>query len=126
LGAALLGVGQDALQSRLGLLESRKDLAAKEGDEGCSQRRGRLPAFPAGALLLDREDHLVVTKKLKSLTDRAFANPKPTLDMVEIERAGGYVEQGVDFGDRARNSQYASHTHEEIGQLDLVRLKGLE
>jgi hypothetical protein len=41
----------------------------------------------------------VVTKELKSLTDRAFANSKPTLDMVEIEGPRGNVEEGVDFGD---------------------------
>ena len=68
----------------------------------------------------------MVSKELKSLTDRAFANPEAALNMVEIEGARGYVEQGVDFGDRARNTQNASHSHEEIGQLDLMRLKGLE
>jgi hypothetical protein len=46
--------------------------------------------------------------------------------MVEIERARGYVEQGVDFSDRARNAQNTGHTHEEIGELDLMWLKGLE
>jgi hypothetical protein len=126
LGAALLGVGQDALQSRLGLLESGKDLAAEERHQGSRQRWSGLPAFTTGALLLDRENHFMVSKELKSLTDRAFTNSKPTLDMVEIQGSRGHIEQGVDFGDRARNAQNASHPHEEIGQLDLVRLKGLE
>ena len=68
----------------------------------------------------------MVSKELKSGTDRAFTNSQTSLDVVEIQGARGYVEQGVDFGDRARNAQNASHPHEEIGQLDLVRLKGLE
>jgi hypothetical protein len=32
-----LGIREDALEARLGLLESRKDLATKEGDEGSRQ-----------------------------------------------------------------------------------------
>jgi hypothetical protein len=68
----------------------------------------------------------MVSKELKSLTDRTFTNSEPPLDMVEIERASGNVKKGVDFGDRARNAQNPGHAHEEIGQLDLVRLKGLE
>ncbi len=126
LGTSLLGIGKDMLKSGLGLLEGRKDLATEERDEGSRQRRGGLPAFTPGTLLLDGEDHLVVAKKLKSLTDRAFTHPEPPLDMVEIEGAGGYVEQGVDFGDRARDTQNAGHPHEEISELDFVGLKGLK
>jgi hypothetical protein len=37
LSATLLGIGEDALEARLGLLESRKDLATKKGDEGSRQ-----------------------------------------------------------------------------------------
>ncbi|NDB06847.1 MAG: hypothetical protein EBX95_14255 [Acidimicrobiia bacterium] len=104
LGAAMLGVGEDVLQARLGLFEGGQDLTAEERDQGGGQRRRRLPAFTAGALFLDRKDHLMVTKELKSLTDRAFANPKAALDMVEIQGSGGHVEQGVDFGDRTRDT----------------------
>jgi hypothetical protein len=70
----LLGVGEDALQARLGLLEGGENLAAEERDQGSRQRRRRLPAFTSAAGFLDGEDHLVVAKELKSLTNRAFAN----------------------------------------------------
>ena len=68
----------------------------------------------------------MVTKELKSLTDRAFAYAKPTLKMVEIEGSWGNIQQGVDFSYRARNPHDSGHAHEEFGQLDLVGLKRLE
>jgi hypothetical protein len=126
LSAALLGVGEDALQARLGLFEGGKDLAAEERDQGSRQGRGGLPAFTAGALLFDRQDHLMVTEELKSLTDRSFAYSETTLNMVEIQGAGGHVKERVDLGDGARNPQNAGHADEEIGQLELVGLKGFE
>jgi hypothetical protein len=110
-----LGLGKNALKSRLGLLEGWQHLATEESDQGGGQRRGGLPAFASGTLLLDRKNHLVITKKLKSLTDRAFTHSKPALDMVEIQGAGGHVKQGVDFGDRARDAKDASHAYEKIG-----------
>lgn len=61
LSPALLRLGEDALQARLGLFEGGQDLATQEGDEGCGQGRGRLPALPTGALLFDRKDHLVIS-----------------------------------------------------------------
>ena len=103
LGAALLDNVEDALKSRLRLLEGGKNLAAEQASQRGGQRGRRLPAFTAGSLLFDRKDHLMVTKELKSLTDRAFAYAKPTLKMVEIEGSGGNIQQGVDFGHRARN-----------------------
>ena len=74
LGAAGLGIGEDALQSGLGLLEGGQHLAAEERDQRGRQGRRGLPALAARAWLLDREDHLVVAKELKSLADRAFAD----------------------------------------------------
>ncbi|NBV48336.1 MAG: hypothetical protein EBR95_04645 [Verrucomicrobia bacterium] len=67
----------------------------------------------------------MVAKELKSLTDRAFANPKPPLDLVEIDRFRGNIEHGVDFGHRARDTQDTRHPDEEIGEFDLMRLQGL-
>ena len=86
LGAALLGLGEDTLQAGLSLLEGREDLAAKQGDQGSGQRGGGLPAFAARPLFFHGKDHLVISKELKSLADRAFTHPKSTLDMVEIQR----------------------------------------
>jgi hypothetical protein len=70
-------------------------------------------------------DHLVVAKELKSLADRAFTNTEPPLDLVEINRTRGNVEQRVDLGDRARYAQNTSHPDKEIRELDLMRLQGL-
>lgn len=61
LGAASLGVGEDALQAGLGMLEGRQDLAAEERDQGGREGGRRLPALPTGARFLDREDHLMVS-----------------------------------------------------------------
>ena len=126
LGATLLDAVEDALKSGLRLLEGGENLAAEQASQRGGQRGRRLPAFTAGSLLFDRKDHLMVTKELKSLTDRAFAYAKPTLKMVEIEGSWGNIEQGVDFGYRARNPHDSGHAHEEFGQLDLVGLKRLE
>jgi hypothetical protein len=46
--------------------------------------------------------------------------------VVEIEGSRGHIKEGIDFGDRARNAENPGHAHEEIGEFDLVRLKGLE
>ena len=126
LGATLLDAVEDALKSGLRLLEGGENLAAEQASQRGGQRGRRLPAFTAGSLLFDRKDHLMVTKELKSLTDRAFAYSKPTLKMVEIEGSWGNIQQGVDFGYRARNPHDSGHAHEEFGQLDLVGLKRLE
>jgi hypothetical protein len=45
--------------------------------------------------------------------------------MVEIDRTRGNVEQGVDFGDRARHTENTGHPDKEIRELDLMRLQGL-
>jgi hypothetical protein len=58
-----------------------------------------LPAFAASALFLDRQDHLMTPKELKSLTDRAFTNSQAPLNMVKIKGAGGDIEERVDLGD---------------------------
>ena len=122
LGAAGLGIGEDALQARLGLLEGGEHLAPEKRDQGSREGRRRLPALATRAGFLDREDHLVVAKELKSLTDRAFANAETTLNLVEIDRTRGNIEQGVDFRDRARDAQDAGHPDEEISELDLMGL----
>lgn len=126
LGATLLGVGEDALEGGLGLLEGGQELAAQEGDERGGQGGRRLPAFATRPLLLDGEDHLMPTEKLKSLADRSFAHSESALDMVEIQGIGRDVQQGVDFGDRARDAEDAGHPNEEFRQLDLMRLERLE
>jgi hypothetical protein len=121
----LFGVGEDALQAWLGLLEGGEHLAPEERDQGSRKGRCRLPALTPRASLLDREDHLVVAEELKSLTDRAFANTETALYLVEINRTRGNIKQRVDFGDRARDAQDAGHADKEIGELDLMRLQRL-
>ena len=46
----------------------------------------------------------MVSKELKSLTDRAFANSKPTLNLVKIHRFRGGVEERIDLRHRTRDA----------------------
>jgi hypothetical protein len=66
------------------VLQGWENLAPDEVDQGGGEGGGRLPTLTASPFGFDGEDHLVVPKELKSLTDRSFAHFKAGLDLIEV------------------------------------------
>lgn len=107
-----------------GLLEGGLEAAAEEVDDGGGEGGGDGPGLGAGAVGAGGDDEGVVLEEAEALADGPLAEGKAHLDVRELQRRGGDVEEAVDLGDGTGDGEDLGHADEIVDRPALVGSEG--